>query len=578
MLPRFRAMRRVCLAAGLAVLTGCVTTTPRPQQFRTFFLPPAPAPAPQPEIVDPPPALLANFFAAEAPNLTASVPPIPRPSDTEFLIRHADERFAAGKKALQEGRLEDARREFNRSIEILLGAPADAPERGRVEQRLQELVDSIYRYDTGELGASEPSGKASYDGRPLDEILNMTFPVDPSLRNKIRAQIQATTSQLPLEATDAVVTYINFFSSPRGKKILEGGMKRSGRYKAMIERVLAEEGLPQELIFLAQAESGFVPKAVSNKLCVGMWQFLKSRGQEYGLQVDATVDARMDPEKATRAAVRHLHDLYTHLGDWYLAMAAYDCGDGCIDRAVQRTGYADYWELRRLGVLPGETANYVPIILAMIIVSKNAEAYGLDEIQYDPALEYDTVELETPTQMALVAAAVDHPLSDLKELNPALLKAVAPAGYPLHLPKGSVERLEEAFAVIPAARRESWRVHRVEAGDTLASLAKRYGTSVALIQSANREELPEAGQLAAIPVAYPGPVARAAVAKAPARSQAKGPAAKGQAAKGPVATPVAKNRPAAGASAANLVKKRAVAQAPKKAPAQKTATATRPGA
>jgi membrane-bound lytic murein transglycosylase D len=552
MIPRSQAKAKMGLAVSLAVLCSCATTTPRPQQFRTFFLPPVPAPvpAPPPEIIETPP-LLANFFATEIPNLTASVPAIPRPSDTEFLIKRADDRFAAGKKALQEGLPEDARREFNRAVEVLLTAPADIPERARVEQRLQELVDEIYRYDAGELGASEPSTAASFDDRPLDQILNLTFPVDPSLRNKVREQIQATTSQLPLDATDAVVSYINFFSSPRGKKILEGGMKRSGKYKAMIERVLREEGLPQELIFLAQAESGFMPQARSNKLCVGMWQFLKSRGEEYGLKVDSSIDSRMDPERATRAAAHHLHDLYSHLGDWHLAMAAYDCGEGCINHAVERTGYADFWELRRLGVLPQETANYVPIILAMITVAKNAKDYGLEEIDYDRPLEYDSLELESPTHLALVASAVDRPLSDLKELNPAVLHQLAPAGYTLHVPKGTLQRVEQAFAVIPASHRESWRVHRVEEGDTPASLAKRYSTTAESIRSVNAEEMPEAGQFAAIPVPYP--------------------------VDHPAVKPAAKKRPVT-ASTTTPAKKPTVAQAPKKASARKTSAATRPGA
>lgn len=541
------------LAAGLVLLTSCATTSPHPQQFRSFFLPPTPAPIAVPpiELVEAPP-LLANMFAAEVPNLSAAVPSIPRPSDTEFLIHRADERFAAGKKALREGNPEDARREFNRAVEILLGAPAETPDRPKLEQRLQEMVDSIYKYDTGELGANEPASQATFDDRPVDEIANMTFPVDPSLRNKVRAQIEATTSQLPLDATDAVVSYINSFSSQRGKKVLEVGMKRSGRYKPMIERVLREEGLPQELIFLAQAESGFKPQALSNKLCVGMWQFLKSRGEEYGLRVDSMVDMRMDPEAATRAAARHLHDLYTHLGDWNLAMAAYDCGEGCINQRVEHTGYADYWELKRLGVLPGETSNYVPIILAMITVAKNAKDYGVD-VEYDPALEYDSIELESTTQLSLVASALDRPLSDLKELNPAVLHQVAPAGYMLHVPKGTLERVEQAFSVIPASHRDSWRVHRVEEGDTLATLAKKYSISESSIRSVNREDLPEPGQFAAIPVSYPSdrPAARAGAKK--------------------------KSSTAAAAALATAGKK-PVAQAPKKAPVRKAATAARPGA
>jgi membrane-bound lytic murein transglycosylase D len=210
----------------------------------------------------------------------------------------------------------------------------------------------------------------------------------------------------------------------------------------------------------------------------------------------------MDSEKATRAAARHLHDLYTHFGDWYLAMAAYDCGPGCVDHAVMRTGYADYWELRRLNMLPGETANYVPVILAMTIVAKNAKAYGLEIDDLDPPLQFDNIELQSPTHLALVAAAVDRPLSELKEINPALIRLVAPAGYTLHVPKGTVEAVETAFAVVPANRRDSWRVHRVQAGDTFAALAKRYTSGAALISSANHDTMPEAGALAAIPVAY----------------------------------------------------------------------------
>ena len=310
----------------------------------------------------------------------------------------------------------------------------------------------------------------------------------------------------------------------------------------MIERVLAEEGLPAELIFLAQAESGFQPRAVSNKACVGVWQFAKFRGNEYGLNQTPATDDRMDPEKATRAAARHLHDLYEHFGDWYLAMAAYNCGPGCVDSAVMRTGYADFWELRRRNALPLQTANYVPAILAMVIMSKNAEEYGLQNVDFEPAVSYDSLELQTPTHIGLVAAALDRSVSELKELNPSLIKSVTPAGFTLRVPKGMVPQLEAALRVIPADRRDSWRVHRVEPGDTFAAVAKRYGTTADLLSSANHDQLPETGMFAAVPVAYPGD--RAPVVKATAKGKAK-------------ATP--------GKTAAHVSKK---------APAKKTAGAT----
>jgi peptidoglycan lytic transglycosylase D len=555
------------------LLSSCIATSgARPQQFRSFLLPPSVAASipPVPPIADPP-VLVAGVYANEAPDFGSSLPVLPRSTDTDFILRRAEDRFAAGKKAIQDGRTGEARSEFDKAIEILLNAPEETAERPRLEKRLQEMIDAIYRYDAGELGANEPATEAASDGRPIDDLLEMTFPVDPSLRNKVREQIQATVSQLPLEESDAVISYINYFSSPRGKASLEAGLRRSGRYKPMIQRILAEEGLPQELIFLAQAESGFIPKAVSNKLCVGLWQFLKSRGEEYGLQVTPSVDERMDPEKATRAAARHLHDLYAHLGDWYLAMAAYDCGPGCIDHAVARTGYADFWSLRRLNVLPKETNNYVPVILAMIIVSKNAKDYGLDEIEPDNPLAYDTVELEAPTSLALAAAAVDRPIAELKELNPALLKSVAPGGYQLRLPSGTLEQLEQAFAVIPPNQRDTWRLHRVESGDTAATIAKRYGTTAEMIASVNRGEIPEPGAFAAIPLAYSGdraPVKRTTTKAAVASVKSSKPLVKAPKPAGPSMVAVKAS-----------VKKPEVAQAPKKPQTRKPAPAVHtPGA
>jgi membrane-bound lytic murein transglycosylase D len=258
------------------------------------------------------------------------------------------------------------------------------------------------------------------------------------------------------------------------------------------------------LIFVAQAESGFLPRAMSNKECVGMWQFAKFRGKEYGLDQTPATDDRMDPEKATRAAAHHLHDLYDHFGDWYLALAAYDCGPGCVDHAVMRTGYADFWTLRRLNVLPKETANYVPVILAMTLMAKNAKDYGLDDLEAERPVEFDTIELQSPTHLALVADAVERPVSELKELNPALLRSVAPAGYSLHVPKGTVPAVESAFAVIPANRRDSWRLRRVQEGDTFAAVAKTYKATAESLSTANHRELPQAGDWMVVPVAYPG--------------------------------------------------------------------------
>jgi membrane-bound lytic murein transglycosylase D len=321
---------------------------------------------------------------------------------------------------------------------------------------------------------------------------------------------------LPLSVNDAVLGYINYFSG-RGHKTIIGGMQRSGRYRPMIQRILDEEGLPQELIHLAQAESGFIPRAVSSKAAGGMWQFLKWRGNEYGLQQTRFTDDRMDPEKATRAAAHHLRDLYQEFGDWYLAIAAYNCGPVVIEKAVERTGYADFWELRSRGALPAETTNYVPVILAMTIMEKNAAEYGLDGIQLDPPMAFDTVEAAAPTSLTLVSDITDTPASEMATLNPAALKGIVPEGYPLHVPKGSGNQLLAALQLIPAEHRDSWRVHRVGAGETLAAIGKRYAALPSSIVAANGLSSAQAaeGDRLLIPTALrvEAPVRRTTVAR-----------------------------------------------------------------
>ena len=331
----------------------------------------------------------------------------------------------------------------------------------------------------------------------------MTFPVDPKLKDKVKEQVQATASQLPLSFNDAVLGYINYFSG-RGRKTLIAGLERSGRYRPLIQRILQEEGIPQELIHLAQAESGFFPRAVSYKAAGGMWQFVVWRGHEYGLTQTAYTDDRFDPEKATRASARHLHDLYNMFGDWYLAMAAYNCGPNAVARAVERTGYADFWELRNRHVLPEQTVNYVPIILAMAIMTKNAAQYDLEGVVPDAPLEYDTIQVDAPTHLGLVADLTDAPVPELQDLNPALLKGVAPAGYVLHVPKGTGSTLSASLQMVPAERRASWRMHKVAGGETLASIARQYGMAGGSIAAANglQQASPAAGDRLLIPVAY----------------------------------------------------------------------------
>jgi membrane-bound lytic murein transglycosylase D len=451
------------------------------------FLPPAPAGSAGYLEIDPPPNVEPNLYLRDVPPFLVASPPVPeRRSSADDLVRRAGQRLQRGKRFYQADDLANARSEFDAAIDMVLEASSQNPE-GRQEygKVLDEMVDTIHRLDLAGMGASAGVEEGKFEKAPLEDILEMTFPVDPKLKNKVGAQVAATVSQLPLAVNDAVLGYINYFSN-RGHKTLVAAYQRSGRYRPMIQRILDEEGVPQELIHLAQAESGFIPRAVSRMAAGGMWQFLAWRGQQYGLMRTPYTDDRMDPEKATRAAAHHLHDLYSEFGDWFLAIAAYNCGPVSIEKAIERTGYADFWELRNRGVLPLETTNYVPIILAMTIMEKNAAEYGLAGVPLEPALEYDTIQTAAPTNLALVADIADAPMAEMAALNPSVLKSIAPADYALHVPKGSGNQLMAALQLVPPEHRDAWRMHRVGSGETLAEIAQRYKTASSTIATANK--------------------------------------------------------------------------------------------
>jgi membrane-bound lytic murein transglycosylase D len=444
--------------------------------------------------------------------LTTAFPP--KPSWKEERLVRAEGLYTEGYKLYQAGDREGARKQFDEALDLVLNAKSEPVNRSAFDKHFDELVQKIYRVDVDTLQSEKSKeSQPSYDKAPIDDILSLTFPVDPKLKMKVREEVGATVSQLPLEASDAVLSFINYFSGERGKRTLVAGLKRAGKYKPMISRVLDEEGIPQEFIFLAQAESGFLPRAMSYMAAGGMWQFIRETGGKYGLKNDGWVDDRFDPEMATRAAARHLRDLYHEFGDWYLAIAAYNCGQGNVDRAVTKTGYADVWELRSRGTLPLETSNYVPIILAMTIMAKNPRNYGIEDIVPDEPLDYDTLDVNVLTSLALVSDIIGRPVSELKELNPALLRDFAPAGYKLHIPRGSGQSLLAGWEMIPSERRASWRVHRAEDGESLAALATRYRTTVASLQRSNHLSDSEItpGSLLVIPAAaQPVITARAA--------------------------------------------------------------------
>jgi len=483
-----------CLALGAC---GCQTA-----QKPVSLLPPGKAPALKPAT---PPAQVPTATSASAPSQSEdatpqkpaspeATPPESAPASAERsdpvadLIARAEKEYQAGLANHQAGKTDEAKQNFDNALNALLSSNLDIRSDERLQTEFDRVVAGVNQlYPGGTTADAETQQKS--EPAPIDETNGLTPAPDASIKAKAQAEIKNTRSDLPLMMTDQVAGYITYFSG-RGRGGFERAFARSGRYHDMIVSTLKQEGVPQDLIYLAQAESGFHPLAVSRVGARGIWQFMGSRARGYGLSHNMWVDDRQDPEKSTRAAAHHLKDLYNQFGDWYLAMAAYNSGPGTVQAAVKRTGYADFWELYRRNVLPKETRNYVPIILAVIIMTKNPSQYGLDDVVMEHPAHYDRVAISYPVDLRLVAECVNSTPGELQDLNPSLLRLTTPraGNFELHLPAGTKDEYETAIASIPFDMRLWWRYHTVHSGDTIAALARNYHTTAKSIATANHLE------------------------------------------------------------------------------------------
>jgi membrane-bound lytic murein transglycosylase D len=510
------------LACLLLAASACQTA-----QKPVSLLPPGSAPALQPAAA-PSPAAPATIAKATTAKSQSQEPPTQEPATTDYgvptpgqtpaqavtltpsssqsadpvadLIARAEKEYQAGLANYHTGKHDEAKQKFDDALDALLSSNLDIRSDDRLQKEFDRIVEGVNELYPGgtaaeekqeaekEAASQEPQQKS--EPAPIDVTNDATNGVTPAadagVAAKARAEIKSTRSDLPLMMTDQVAGYITYFSG-RGRGVFERAFARSGRYHDMIVSTLKEEGLPQDLIYLAQAESGFHPLAVSRAGARGIWQFMASRGRGYGLYHNQWVDDRQDPEKSTRAAARHLKDLYNQFGDWYLAMAAYNSGPGTVQAAVKRTGYADFWELYNRNVLPKETKNYVPIILAVTIMAKNPSQYGLDAVAMEHSAESDTVTINYPVDLRLVAECVNSTPDELQDLNPSLLRLTTPreGSFTLHLPVGTKDEYTTAISSIPADMRLWWRYHTVRSGDSLANLARTYHTTAKSITEAN---------------------------------------------------------------------------------------------
>lgn len=431
-----------------------------------------------------PPQLLAS-----APQQTATPPPqsAAEKQRNHQLIQNVETAYQNGLSNYRDGHLAAAKSNFDYAVDLMLTSGIDFNNDAELKDEFDRIVDAVNTLEMDALksgtGLAEPS-----EPTPVDVANAATFTVDPAIRAEAEAALKNTQSDIPLVINDYVASYINFFLKSRaGRGTIVASLNRCGRYKDMIERILKEEGVPQDLIYQAVAESGFRAQAMNPKSGAGgMWQFMPYG--VYGLDRTGWYDERFDPEKATRAYANEMKKAYNQLGDWYLAIAAYDWGTGNIQRAVQRTGYADFWELYRRNNLPTETKNYVPIILAVTILAKNPKQYGLDELNPDPPLLTDTIKTNYSVDLRLVGDVTGAPVQEIVALNPSLLRGATPPDetYDLHLPVGTKELFEKRIAEIPEDKRRYWRYHQVAAGESIADIAHSYHVSVSEIAFVNQ--------------------------------------------------------------------------------------------
>ena len=420
----------------------------------------------------------------------------------QALINKAEDSYQSGVANYNANRLDAARQDFDSAVDTMLSSGMDLKNDPQLSDEFDRLLSAINSLEM--VALKQGNGLSpTLEAAPTDSAAEVTFAPDPVLINKVTVELKTTTSDLPLVINDYVAGWINAFTNkPALRAHLVSSLRRAGKYKNMIQRILREQGVPQDLIYQAITETGFQPQSVNRKSgAAGMWQFMRSN--DY-LQSNGYFDERFDPEKSTIAYAKYMKYLYSQTGDWYLAMAAYDWGLLRVQHVVSRTGYADYWDIYRLGGLPAETKAYIPSTIAAIIMAKNPQQYGLTDLVPDAPVLSDNVTTNYAIDMRLVADLTNATLPEIVALNPALLRLSTPNDIPydLHLPPGTRDTFLTRLKNIPSENRTSWRFHVVKDGETLDQIADALHARASEITSLNSLTDPiEPGDELVIPIA-----------------------------------------------------------------------------
>ena len=452
---------------GALLIAGCATR-PGAQTAKVIPHPPAPAATPEPV-------------------------PEPAPDPIATLIATSDEHFEAGRKELAVGHLLSAKAEFDRALDTLLESPDGARGNPRLREHFDRLVDRISVLEQAALATGDGFSETRSEPAAIDALLAIeTFGSSPpkaATAEAVQADLDSNTHDIPIPTNDRVLRYVELFQG-RLREFLTEGLSRGVQYLPMIQATFRAEGLPLDLAYIPLIESAFKPTALSKAKARGVWQFMRGTALENGLSADWYLDERADPTKSTQAAAKYLKTLHGMFEDWHLAMASYNGGPGRVKRAMTRSRKTDFWSLSATTrYLPRETRDYVPMILAAVIIAKNPAQYGFEITPMEP----------TPTETVIVPPAVDLrrvaewagvPVDDIQTLNPEFRRWTTPVRkgeYAIKVPQGTADKVRDGLSAAEPSQLNAMQFHTVKRGETLTTIARKLRV--------NRTDLAEANYL-----------------------------------------------------------------------------------
>jgi membrane-bound lytic murein transglycosylase D len=428
---------------------------------------------------------------APAPVVVAAPAPAPAPDPIAILIATSDRHFDAGQKELALGHLERAKSEFNLALDTLLESTDGARTNPRLREHFDRLVDRISILEQAALTTGDGFSETKSEPAAIDALLAIeTFESSkprPATAEAVEADLQATAHDIPIPTNDRVLRYVELFQG-RLREFLTEGLSRGAQYLPMIQATFRAEGLPLDLAYIPLIESAFKTSALSRAKARGVWQFMPATGRENGLRADWYLDERSDAIKSTRAAAKYLKTLHNMFEDWHLAMASYNGGPGRVKRALTRSRKNDFWQLSATTkFLPRETREYVPMILAAVIIAKNPAQYGFEIVPMVPTLT-ETVIVPPALDLRRVAEWAGVPMDDLQRLNPEFRRWTTPikkGEYSVKVPEGTADRVREALAAAAPGQLSAMQMHTVKRGETLATIARKLQVSRADLAEAN---------------------------------------------------------------------------------------------